>query len=49
MDPNGLGYITLADYLKDTIAVKEMKKDFKKLDKSGKGYITMADLPTLKN
>ncbi len=49
MDPNGLGYITLADYLKDSIAVKEMKKDFKKLDKSGKGYITMADLPTLKN
>lgn len=49
MDPNGRGYITLADYLKDSIAVNQMKKDFKKLDKSGKGYITMADLPVLNN
>ena len=47
MDPKGLGYITLADYLKDSIAVNQMKKDFKKLDKSGKGYVTMADLPAL--
>jgi Ca2+-binding EF-hand superfamily protein len=49
MDPNGLGYITLADYLKDSIAVNQMKNDFRKLDKSGKGYITMKDLPALKN
>ena len=47
MDPKGLGYITLADYLKDSIAVNQMKRDFKKLDKSGKGYVTMADLPAL--
>jgi Ca2+-binding EF-hand superfamily protein len=47
MDVEGRGYITFEDVLRNRIAVEEMQAKFKALDRSGKGFITLADLPRL--
>jgi Ca2+-binding EF-hand superfamily protein len=47
MDVEGRGYITFEDFLRNKPAVKEMQAKFRTLDKSGKGFITMTDLPRL--
>ncbi|HEY5895624.1 MAG TPA: hypothetical protein VIT91_20580 [Chthoniobacterales bacterium] len=45
MDVEGRGYITFKDVLRNKRAIEEMKAKFKQLDKGGKGFIAMADLP----
>ncbi len=49
MDPKGGATSRVEDLQKDPVAVARMKKRFRELDKKGKGYITMADLPALKS
>ena len=44
MDPDGKGSIAFSDVFKNRIAVDEMKKSFKKLDKKGRGYVTLEEV-----
>ncbi len=45
MDPEGKGYIMPADMMRDSIATNDLRQQFKKLDKTGKGFITLSSLP----
>lgn len=40
----GSDEITFKDSLRNKVAVKEMRGHFKKVDKAGKGYVTLNDL-----
>ena len=44
MDTDGNGVITFKDSLKNKNAIDEMRTEFKKLDKTGKGYVTLQDV-----
>ena len=44
MDTDGNGVVTFKDSLKNKNAIDEMRTEFKKLDKTGKGYITLQDV-----
>ena len=44
MDPEGTGEITFEDVFKNTLALDDLKKKFKKLDKNGRGFVTMDDV-----
>jgi Ca2+-binding EF-hand superfamily protein len=48
MDPEGKGYVTFKQALRNKPAIEEFKSDFQKLDRTGRGYITLKDLPAVK-
>jgi len=45
MDPDGKGSIVAADMARDPVAMNDLRQRFKKLDKTGQGYVTLANLP----
>lgn len=45
MDPEGKGHIAVANMVRDPIAMKDLRAQFKKLDKDGHGYVTLVSLP----
>ena len=47
MDTEAKGYITRKDVDLNQPLISRLQGEFKKLDKSNKGYITLADLPDL--
>lgn len=44
MDPNGKGEIEFKDVFKNTIAINDLKKEFRKADKKGRGFITLKEI-----
>jgi Ca2+-binding EF-hand superfamily protein len=44
MDPNGKGEIVFKDVFKNTIAINDLKKEFRKADKKGRGFITLKEI-----
>ena len=49
MDAKGKGFVTFREALRNKPAIEEMQAEFRKLDKSSKGYITVKDLPSVGN
>ena len=47
MDQEGKGYLVFGDLFRSKTALDDLRKDWKKLDKKGKGHITLEDLPDL--
>lgn len=43
MDPEGKGSIKFKDVFKNTIAINDLKKEFRKLDKKGLGFFTLKE------